>query len=172
MSANFAPLKILLVDDNKHMRSIIAAILEGVGVREVREASDGAEALKIMREWPVDMVIADFLMSPMNGVDFTRKVRQGKSGASAMLPIIMMTGYAERARVFEARDAGVTEMLVKPVTARAVLSRVSEVIYKPRTFVRTPTYFGPCRRRRVDPHYHGEKRRREDLKTKADVTEI
>ena len=172
MSANFALLKVLLVDDNKHMRSIIAAILEGVGIRDVREASDGNEALKLMREWPVDIIIADFLMSPMNGVDFTRQVRKGKSGANAMLPIIMMTGYAERTRVFEARDAGVTEMLVKPVTARAVLSRVSEVIYRPRTFVRTPSYFGPCRRRRVDPHYRGEKRRREELNSNAGVTEI
>ncbi len=74
----------------------------------------------------------------------------------------MLTGHAARARVEEARDAGVTEFVVKPVTARAVLDRINAVILRPRHFVRTSEYFGPDRRRRQDPAYQGPWRRSGD----------
>ncbi len=58
----------------------------------------------------------------------------------------MMTGFADRGRVFEARDAGVTEMIAKPLTTRAILNRIETVIMRPRPFVRKDDYFGPSRR--------------------------
>jgi hypothetical protein len=57
-------LRVLLVDDNQHMRAIVSAVLVGVGVRDVREASDGGEALTILRDWPADVAIVDFQMVP------------------------------------------------------------------------------------------------------------
>jgi DNA-binding response OmpR family regulator len=57
--------------------------------------------------------------------------------------------------VVDARDAGVTEFVAKPLTAKAVLERIQAVIYRPRPFVRTPNYFGPDRRRREDPGFNG-----------------
>ena len=115
-----------------------------------------------MRRWPADLAIVDFHMSPIDGVEFTRLVRQASDSPNPFLPIIMLTGYAERSRVEEARDAGVTEFIVKPVTAKAVLSRLQNVIYKPRPFVQTKTYFGPDRRRRADNDYAGPSRRKSD----------
>jgi hypothetical protein len=58
-----------------------------------------------------------------------------------------------------ARDAGVNEFLAKPVSVKAILTRLISVIEHPRPFVRTKTYFGPCRRRRVDDEYRGPERR-------------
>jgi CheY-like chemotaxis protein len=156
MSFSFESLQFLLVDDNQHMRAIAAAILRSAGARLIHEANDGAEGLEALRAWPTDIVIADFMMSPMDGVEFVRKVRQGRS---PYVPVIMMTGFSDRNRVFEARDAGVTEMLVKPITARALLERVEWVVLNPRPFIRAPGYFGPCRRRREDRDYQGEERR-------------
>jgi two-component system chemotaxis response regulator CheY len=159
MSAEYANLRFLLVDDNQHMRAIVGAILHGVGVRHVREATDGAEALQALREGLVDIAIVDFKMSPLDGVQFTQLVRNSPDSVDPFLPIIMLTGFAERNRVFEARDAGVTEIVVKPVTARSLLDRINIVIYKPRPFIRSGDYFGPCRRRREDPKYAGPFRR-------------
>lgn len=159
MSAEYANLRFLLVDDNHHMRAIVAAILKGVGVRHVREAMDGAEALQAMREGLIDIAIVDFKMSPLDGVQFTQLVRNSPDSVDPFLPIIMLTGFAERHRVFEARDAGVTEIVVKPVTARSLLDRINMVIFKPRAFIRSGEYFGPCRRRRDDPSYAGPFRR-------------
>ncbi|KRA59460.1 two-component system response regulator [Caulobacter sp. Root655] len=159
MSAALEQLRFLLVDDNHHMRAIVSTILKGVGVRHVHEAMDGAEALQVVRDRQVDIAIVDFKMSPLDGVQFTQLVRKSPDSADPFLPIIMLTGFAERHRVFEARDAGVTEIVVKPVTARSLLDRINTVIFKPRPFIRTGDYFGPCRRRRDDPHYKGPHRR-------------
>lgn len=170
MSAKLNALRILLIDDNANMRSIIAAILDGVGIKDIRQAKDGEDGLAILREWPIDIAIVDYQMSPMDGLEFTRKVRKSTNGLNNQMPIIMVTGYADRVRVLEARDAGVTELVVKPVTANAVLSRLSEVIYKPRAFARTETYFGPDRRRRTDANYKGPMRRRSDTQNTSGAT--
>lgn len=149
MDLGLGELKVLLVDDNDHMRTIVGTILKGIGILNVREARDGSEALEALRTWPADIAIVDFRMEPMDGVDFTRLVRNAADSRNPFLPIIMMTGFADRPRVEEARDAGVTELIVKPVTARAIIDRLNAVVYRPRPFVRTADYFGP-RRRGID----------------------
>src|ERR1700742_638525 len=104
------------------MRSIVSAVLKSIGVKDIREARNGAEALTLLREWPTDLAMIDFRMEPIDGVEFTRLVRTSKDSKNPYLPIIMPTGYADRNRVVEARHAGVTELIVKPVTASAVIS--------------------------------------------------
>ena len=85
-------LRVLLVDDNQHMRAIVTTVLAGVGVRHVRETRDGAEALESLRDWPADLAIVDFQMFPIDGVEFTRMVRTAPDSKNPYLPIIMMTG--------------------------------------------------------------------------------
>jgi len=149
MEAALGGLKVLLVDDNEHMRTIVGAILKGIGILDIREAADGSEGLQALRKWPADLAIVDFRMEPMDGVDFTRLIRNAEDSINPFLPIIMMTGFADRSRVEEARDAGVTELIAKPVTARAIIDRLNAVVYRPRPFIRTADYFGP-RRRGID----------------------
>lgn len=155
-------LSILLVDDNQHMRAITSAILQSAGIRKIREVSDGAMALEALRDQPIDLAIVDFNMFPLDGVEFTRLVRTSPDSPNTFLPIIMMTGHSERSRVYEARDAGVTEFIVKPLTAKAVLDRINAVIMRPRAFIKTDDYVGPCRRRRETPDYAGPFRRASD----------
>jgi len=163
MSA-FDNLHVLLVDDNQNMRVIASTILKSAGIRNVHEVHDGAAALQTLREQSIDLAIVDFNMFPLDGVEFTRLVRNSADSVNPYLPIIMMTGHSELARVQEARDAGVNEFVVKPITARAVLSRIQAVIFHPRPFVRSETYFGPCRRRTATRGYKGPFRRASDPK--------
>jgi CheY-like chemotaxis protein len=160
--ASLQSLQVLLVDDNQHMRAITTAVLQSAGVRKVLEASDGAAALDMLREHPVDVAIVDFNMFPLDGVEFTRLVRNSPDSTNPYLPIIMMTGHSEKSRVFEARDAGVTEFVVKPITAKAILDRMQAVIFHPRAFLKTEGYFGPDRRRTTSAHYKGPLRRASD----------
>ncbi len=155
-------LNILLVDDNPHMRAITAAILRSSGIRNIREGSDGAMALNSLREHPTDLAIVDFNMFPLDGVEFTRLVRNSPDSVDPYLPIIMMTGHSEKGRVMEARDSGVTEFVVKPITAKAIFDRIQAVIVRPRAFVKTDGYFGPDRRRMSTAAYTGVKRRSTD----------
>jgi CheY-like chemotaxis protein len=162
MSSGLESLRVLLVDDNQHMRAIVMTVLSGIGVSQIRETRDGAEALEALKQWPADLAIVDFQMNRLDGVEFTRHVRNSPDSRNPYLPIIMMTGHSERTRVMEARDAGVTEFVAKPLTAKSVLERIHAVIYRPRAFVRTADYFGPDRRRRDDPAFEGPWRRSSD----------
>lgn len=160
--ADYGALKILLIEDNQHMRSIVAAILKASGIRDIREARDGAEGLEILRQYPADIALVDFNMSPLDGVEFTRLLRNAKDSSNPYLPVVMITGHSERSRVLEARDAGVNEFVVKPLTARALLKRIDMVIMRPRPFIRCNTYFGPDRRRKADEAWAGPFRRASD----------
>ena len=73
----------------------------------------------------------------------------------------MLTGHTEADRVMEARDAGVTEFLAKPVSALQLFQRIRTIIEAPRQYVRTADYFGPDRRRRNELDYEGVERRRQ-----------
>lgn len=154
----------LVADDNEHMRSLLVGMLQSVGVWQIRQASSGEEALSTARKWSADIAFIDMFMVPMDGIEFTRTVRTAPGGADPYLPIIMLTGHAHRDRVLEARDAGVTEFLVKPVSAKALIERLRTVIERQRPFVRTDAYTGPDRRRRKEAtDYSGPRRRETDV---------
>jgi DNA-binding response OmpR family regulator len=80
-----------------------------------------------------------------------------------MVPVIMMTGHSERRHVIGARDAGVTEFVAKPLSAKALCARIEEVMARPRAFVRSYAFVGPSRRRRADAPFEGTNRRVETL---------
>ena len=155
-------LNILLVDDNQHMRMLLTEILRAIGVRNIYDANDGAQALQIMRNHPVDIIMTDLQMQPLDGIDFVRLLRNSTDSPNPMCPVIMITGHSTMRRVSEARDVGVNEFLSKPVTARGVLQRIGLVVEQPRAYVRVDGYFGPDRRRRNDPAYAGPRRRAAD----------
>jgi len=161
MSA-LSSIHVLLVDDNPNMRAIVAAMLKSVGVGRLSEAEDGVVALELLRREAIDIAIVDFRMKPMDGAAFTRAVRSEGDSTNPYLPVIMMTGHSEKSRVTEARDAGVTEFVAKPVKAQTLLTRIEAVILRPRPFVRSPSYFGPDRRRTGTKDYAGPFRRADD----------
>ena len=155
-------LKILIADDNRYTRLLLAEILGAVGVRRIYEAADGAEGLKRMADHPVDVVITDLSMEPMDGIDFVRLLRTSPDSPNQFAPVIMVTGHSTLTRVREARDAGVSEFLAKPFNARAVIQRLHWAIERPRPFVQRDDFTGPDRRRRVDPGFRGPGRRPTD----------
>lgn len=153
-------LRVLVVDDNAHMRNLVMTILHAFGVKQVEQASDGADALQYMTTINFDLIIADWMMEPLDGLDFTRLIRTGSDSKNPYVPIILMTGHTDLESVIEARDAGVNEILAKPISAKTLYDRIVSIIERPRPFIRTKTYCGPCRRRRKDPNYRGRERRR------------
>ncbi len=159
---NFDRLNVLVLDDNRNMRALIEAILLSLGVQNIHETHDVKQAFCDLQYFHADIVITDWHMEPLNGLDFVRMVRSGEESPNRYVPIIMLTGHTELHRVCEARDAGVNEFLGKPVSAKALYSRLASIIEHPRMFVHTKTYFGPCRRRRNLGAPHGMKERRAD----------
>jgi CheY-like chemotaxis protein len=161
----FDKLRVLVVDDNQHMRKLVVAILQAFGVRELFEAPDGEYAWKHLRDSNPDVILLDWQMTGMTGLEFVRLVRNSPKSFNVFVPIIMLTGHTHIDHVRQARDAGANEFLAKPVTVKGILSRLLAVIEHPRPFVRTQTYFGPCRRRRSLVKYTGPERRSSELTT-------
>lgn len=155
---DISALNVLVVEDNKYMQTLIKEILRAFRVRNVRTANDGADALKELKTFPADIILCDWQMDPIDGLDFTRKVRTMSDVANPFVAIILITGHTEMSRVFEARDVGVTEFLAKPVSARTLYDRICLVVMNPRTFVRTRTYTGPDRRRGKPKEGHPNRR--------------
>jgi DNA-binding response OmpR family regulator len=106
-------------------------------------------------------VITDWIMEPLDGIDFTQMVRSASDSPNPFVPIVMLTSNTSRDRVQEARDVGVTEFLAKPLTAKSLYNRLVMIIENPRQFIRTAIYFGPDRRRAVRK-YQGVGRRHDD----------
>lgn len=156
---DFAKLRILVVDDNAHMRRIVRTLLHGYGSREVYEAEDGAAGLEMFTTHLPDIIIVDWAMPIFDGVELTRMIRRPDSGMNPYVPIIMLTGHSEKSRVIRARDAGVTEFLCKPISAKALHQRLLNCVLNPRPFIKTRDYFGPDRRRSTSNTYNGPERR-------------
>lgn len=105
--------KVLVADDSSTMRKIILRSLQAVGVPDAAEAGDGEEAVNMFKSGTYDLVLTDWNMPKKNGLDVIREIRE----VNATVPIIMVTTEAEKTRVLEAIQAGVSDYLVKPFTA-------------------------------------------------------
>lgn len=158
-SYDLSDLRVLVVDDSKNMRAIVLEALRALGVRDSKEACDGAEALKMLKQFSFDIVVCDWNMSPLDGTEFTRMVRKASDLNNPYIPIIMLTGHTEYGRVIEARDAGIHEFLAKPISPKSLYRRIVSIINNHRDFIKTRQFFGPDRRRRDDSLYAGKNRR-------------
>jgi len=167
MSYQFDRLKILVVDDNVHMRKLVTTILQAFGVIQIYEADSGERAWQQLREANPDICVVDWVMEGMSGLDFTAKVRSDPAAPNPFVPIIMLTGYTQIERVLQARDAGVNEFIAKPVSVKTMMQRLVSVIESPRPYVRTKVYFGPCRRRRGADQHQGPERREQKAAAQA-----
>lgn len=159
MSVSLNRVKFLIVDDNAHAINLVKAMLRGFGSDRLDDAQTIDAAKMRMRANPADIVILDYMMGTEEGVTFARWLRNDSDSPNQLVPIILLTGHADMTRVMAARDAGVNEFCIKPVTPADLMKRIALVINQPRPFVRSSTYFGPDRRRRDDPKYKGPERR-------------
>ena len=165
--SSISDLCVLIVDDNDHMRRLLRSILESLGIRSIRDVENGMVALNESRVNLPDVIITDMMMSPVDGLEFSRMLRDDPTHPATHVPVMMITGFAEKHHVEAARDAGVTEFLAKPVTVDGVEARLRSVIENPRQFIRSKSFVGHDRRRRQVPVPDDAKRRAEDSAANA-----
>ena len=161
MAYQFDRLKVLIVDDNAHMRKLVSTIMEAFGISQIHEAENGERAWVAMRQFNPDVCVFDWMMEGMSGLDLVQMIRTDPQTPNPFVPVIMLTGHTHIDRVRQARDAGINEFIAKPVSVKTMMSRLISVIENPRPFVRTKGYFGPTRRRRDNNEYRGPERRAE-----------
>lgn len=160
MAYHMDKLKILLIEKNWHMRSLTKSILQAFGINSIDSIADPIMGYEMLKKKDYDIILIDWMVEPINGLAFTKKVRTDEDSPSPYVPIILMTGYSEKSRVIAARDSGITEFLAKPFTSRSLYARIEHIIEKPRQFIISKKYCGPDRRRVNNPDYKGVERRR------------
>ncbi len=166
---DMSALNVLIVDSNQYMLKIVRAMLRGFSISNIREANDGAIALEELNTHLIDLVIVDYALETLNGVELVELLRGAEDSPNRFVPVIMLSAYTEKWRIETARDAGISEFLRKPLCAKDLYSRIVETIERPRKFIRTNRYFGPDRRRHKMANYSGDERRSE---TQEDLTNI
>lgn len=150
MALDFSGLKIFVVDDIAFMRTVLRDLLVALGVERgnIAAFSNGEKALEEIGAQCPNLLVTDYRMEPMDGLELMRRVRHHRDKLISHTPIILCTGCTESQYVKAARDAGVNEVLAKPVNARALYERLRSIVEEPRPFEKSEDYFGPDRRRR------------------------
>ena len=117
---------ILIVDDYKTMLRIIRNLLRQLDFQNVEEAGDGASALQLLESKEFSLVISDWNMEPMTGLQLLREVR--KSPRLKGIPFIMITAESKTDNVIAAKEAGVSNYIVKPFNAETLKAKLSSVL--------------------------------------------
>ena len=119
---------ILVVDDFGTMRRIVKKILLGIGFRNIVEAENGKEGLRMVRNGGIEFIVSDWNMPEMMGIDFLREVRADPKFKE--VPFLMVTAENQKENVMEAVQCGVTNYIVKPFTAETLEEKLDK-IFKP-----------------------------------------
>ena len=119
-------MNILIVDDYKTMLRIIRNLLKRLGFNNVDEATDGSMALQKLRDKDYGLVISDWNMEPMTGIQLLREVRADSKLKN--LPFIMITAESKTENVVAAKEAGVNNYIVKPFNAATLKTKLSSVL--------------------------------------------
>jgi len=121
-------LRALVVDDNTYARAICTVGLNKLGINEVEEAENGAEAILKLMSAPFNFVLMDWYMPDINGAGVMQVLRDSRFGAPGTTPVILMTGYPSKDNIARARQLGVNDVLAKPFTTEQLGMAVRRVL--------------------------------------------
>src|SRR3546814_3267766 len=125
---------------------LIKEVLRPLVVNRIAETMNAKDALTYLETNFVDIIFTEWHMDgDMDGIGFVEWVRKNPASKNVFVPIIMVTAQSEEWKVMKARDAGVTEFLVKPLSAKTMARRITVVVENTRQFVGTDEFFGPDR---------------------------
>lgn len=159
----FAGLSVLVVDANPQTQMTVVENLTLLGVGRISTANNGQEALTLLRSAEVGLLICERHMPVMDGLALTRFIRTDKRSRRRDLPIFMMCSAVDEHKLFEARDAGINEFLLKPPSMKVLYAHLLALVQQSRTFVQEDGYTGPDRRRGPRTPYRGPQRRASDV---------
>ena len=126
---DFSLISFLIVDDQPFSRRLIRSMLLGFGSREVYESANGVEAFELVRTVMPSIVITDLVMPIFNGLRFIKMAKEPQSSAHK-IPIIVLSGYLTKAAALTVRESGADELLVKPVSPKALYEHIARIVLR------------------------------------------
>ncbi len=149
-SINIAGLSFLLADPNPHSTVIVHSILRGFGATRIIEVRNTHDAIQVLTDQKIDMLLVDPTLPKGGGLAFIRSMRQNPNNPCRTMPILVVTGDTRTSSIKAARDSGANLVLAKPVSPAALYERLTWIAFNPRSFVETNKYFGPDRRFKIE----------------------
>lgn len=177
-------INILILDNSTHVTSLFKDMLAEFGFNSVFVANNGFQGVQILREVKINLIISDWDLKLQNssnseksniienseiikfsGAEFIKRLRRAPSSPNPFIPVIMFLDSLEKIKVYAARDAGINEVCLKPLSTRELCNRIISIIEHPRIFITADSYKGPCRRRKnIAPIPNATNRREREVK--------
>ena len=127
----YARLKVLIIDDESFVRTMVKQMLRALGISEIREADEGASALKELSLFPPDIIICDLNMEPIDGMVFVQMLRNHSDETLRDIPVIILSGKNDLSSIKEAAAKGINAYLIKPVSLQSMKARLDSVLADP-----------------------------------------
>ncbi len=174
LGKRLAVVQILIVISSNRAGDLIKRLFENLGFQNLHLAHDATEAVQFLKNLHVHLIVtdADLQLSSkvaataaadnvlqLSGIHFVERLRRAPTSPAPFIPILMLMDQAHKKSIFAARDAGVNEIVLKPLEARNFCERIIQMIDTPRPYVTANTYRGPCRRRKGGPPPGTQERR-------------
>jgi two-component system chemotaxis response regulator CheY len=129
MTLDYTQLSALVVEDNDFIRGMIVKMLHARNLKALQEATDGKEAIRILKAGYVpDFIVCDIKMTPVDGLEFVQFVRTDLSLRKHNFPVIILTGSGLKDHVVKAKEYGVDAFLLKPVSREGLFGRIEQVL--------------------------------------------
>ncbi len=146
-SSLFAKINIVIADADHKVAVLVKKILATLGCNRIFIVTDGNDVLHLMKEEKIDVIITNWALKNLNGIELATHLRRSLDSPDRMIPIIMLTARNDQKDISQARDAGITEYLVKPFSRKTLLERLYAIVEEPRSFILCESFVGPDRRR-------------------------
>ena len=169
--------QVLVVNSSEKAGILIKNIFHQIGFTHVVTAQTAAEAVFAMRQMRIDMIMVDSQLytnkeaqsinpewESISGIEFVKRLRRASGSPNRFAPAMMLVDGLTQQEIIEARDAGVNEVVMKPLNAKDFCARVTQAFDKPKNFITAPEYKGPCRRRRGTLPEGQDERRMRDIR--------
>ena len=154
---------ILVMDESRYYARMLHSLLLAFEVPIVQSYYSMDDAMEALKHTPFDLIIVDWPKKEGDPLSFVANIRKGIGVCEQNMPIILCTAHTSRSKVTFARDSGVTEILLKPISPEQLMSKMVNACFKNRLFVESKTYKGPCRRRKDKDFVGSDKRNKSFL---------
>ena len=167
---NIRGLAFLVADANPYFSRIVVSLLRSFGANSVIEVRNSFEAIQLLNNQKIDILLCDDRLPPHGGLQVAYAVRRKRDNENRTIPILITAGEARESLIKIARDAGANMVMAKPVSATGLYDRLAWIAFNVRQFVETPTYYGPDRRFKNEGYRNGVGRRKTDRQPAEEAT--
>ena len=165
--SEFKDIKPLIIDPDGHSKALLRKLLTAFGVSRIMSTNATDEALIMLRRETFSIVFLDEMAGPLKPVHFLKMLRRDLNTNDFTVPVVLVSAGADTAKITAARDAGMNDVIAKPVSVQTIERKLRSLLVEPRDFVTTKSFVGPNRRHtQEDRRQFGERTAKKERRGK------